>query len=237
MKQYRIVIVEDDKDYASYLASCLSRYGEENNCSFFARVYNKAESFLDVYNKSADIIFMDIELGEGFMNGMEAAKKFRKIDPVALLIFVTNMPQYAPQGYDVNALDYLLKPIDYASLRVKLDKALKILQERQGIPVKVKDKKGTRIISSSDLMYIEVMGHDLTYHTTEGEITSYGGLREKEAELSEANFARCSASLLVNLAFVKGLYGDDIEVGNEMLKIGRSKKKTFLEQLNKYLGN
>lgn len=237
MKQYRIVIVEDDKDYASYLASCLSRYGEENNCSFFARVYNKAESFLDVYNKSADIIFMDIELGEGFMNGMEAAKKFRQIDPVALLIFVTNMPQYAPQGYDVNALDYLLKPIDYASLRVKLDKALKILQERQGIPVKVKDKKGTRIISSSDLMYIEVMGHDLTYHTTEGEITSYGGLREKEAELSEVNFARCSASILVNLSFVKGLYGDDIEVGNEMLKIGRSKKKSFLEQLNKYLGN
>ncbi|MCR5546423.1 MAG: LytTR family DNA-binding domain-containing protein [Lachnospiraceae bacterium] len=237
MKQYRIVIVEDDSEYASFLASCLSKYGEENDCNFFARVYNKAESFLDVYNNSADIVFMDIELGDGFMNGMEAAKKFRKIDPLAILIFVTNMPQYAPQGYDVNALDYLLKPIDYGSLKVKLDKALKVIQERAGVPIKVKEKQGTRIISSNELMYIEVMGHDLTYHMVDGEITAYGGLREKEAELSGANFARCSASILVNLAFIKGLYGDDIEVGNERLRIGRSKKKAFLEQLNRYLGN
>ena len=236
MQQYRIAIVEDDREYASYLASCLSKYGEEKDCTFYARVYNKAESFLDAYTQSVDIIFMDIDLGQGFMNGMEAARKLRQIDPVALLIFVTNMPQYAPEGYDVDALDYLLKPINYGSLCVKLDKALKLLQERQGIPVKIKEKSGTRIVPSNELMYIEVMGHDLTYHTTEEVVTAYGGLREKEAELADYNFVRCSASILVNLAYVKGLYGDEIAVGNERLKIGRSKKKAFLEQLNKYLG-
>lgn len=236
MKQYRVAIVEDDRGYSDYLSECLNKYGDEKECSFSVRTYGKAESFLDDYRKAFDIVFMDVELGEGFLNGMEAAKKLRNVDSTVLLIFVTNMPQFAPEGYSVDALDYCLKPINYNNLSVKLDKALKILGERNGVPVKVKDKKGTRILSSGDIMYIEVMGHDLMFHTQSEVIVSYGGLSEREEELSAHNFGRCSASILVNLSYIKGLYGDEIAVGGEMLRIGRSKKKSFMEKLNSYLG-
>ena len=236
MKQFRVAIVEDDTEYSSFLESCLNKYGSEKGFDFNTKIYIKAESFLDDYKKAFDIVFMDIDLGKGFLNGMEAAKKLRLIDDTVLLFFVTNMPQYAPEGYGVDALDYCLKPISYSNLSVKLDKAMRLLEGRTGQPVKVKDKKGTHILSSNDIMYIEVMGHDLMFHTVDEIIDSYGGLSERETELSGSNFARCSASVLVNLAYVKGLYGDEIKVGRDMIKIGRSKKKAFLEQLNMYLG-
>ena len=185
MKQFRVAIVEDDKKYSDFLEKCLSDYGTEKDCSFRVRTYGKAEAFLDDYKAPCDLVFMDVELGDGFLNGMEAAKKLREIDPVVLLIFVTNMPQYAPEGYSVDALDYCLKPINYNNLSVKLDKAVRILSERGGVPVKVRDKKGTRILSSNDILYIEVMGHDLMFHTASEVIVSYGGLSEREAELSD----------------------------------------------------
>jgi len=236
MKQFRVAIVEDDKNYSDYLSECLVKYGSQKGCTFTIKTYGKAESFLDDYKKAFDVVFMDVELGDGFLNGMEAAKKLRMIDNTVLLIFVTNMPQFAPEGYSVDALDYCLKPINYNNLSVKLDKAVRILNERGGLPVKVKDKKGTRILSSGDIMYIEVMGHDLMFHTKDEVIESYGGLSEREEELAPHNFARCSASILVNLSYIKGLYGDEIAVGDEMLRIGRSKKKSFMERLNSYLG-
>ena len=236
MKQLRIAIIEDDNEYSSFLQSCLSRYGSEKGFSFSAQVFTKAESFLDSYKKTYDMVFMDVNLGNGFLNGMEAAKKLRNIDETVILIFITNMPQFAPEGYSVNALDYCLKPINYSNLSVKLDRAIKVLSSRSGQPVKIKDKEGTRIVSSNDILYIDVMGHDLMFHTTSGVIDSYGGLSERENELSGCNFARCSASTLVNLSYVTGLYGDEIDVAGERIKIGRSKKKAFMEHLNMYLG-
>lgn len=236
MKQYRVAIVEDDPDYSVYLNECLEKYGSEKDISFSIKTFTKGESFLDNYRQVYDMVFLDIDLGNGFLNGMQTAEKLRLMDSTVLLIFVTNMPQYAPDGYNVDALDYCLKPINYSNLSVKLDKAVKVLTQRKGSPVKIKDKGGTRIVSSSDIMYIEVMGHSLIYHTVDETIESYGGLSDKEEELSDKDFARCSASVLVNLAFVKGLYGDEIAVSNQMIKIGRSKKKAFLEQLNNYLG-
>ena len=236
MKQLRVAIIEDDKEYSSFLSECLNRYGSEKGFSFSTQIYTKAESFLDNYKKAVDIVFMDVDLGKGFLNGMDAARKLRNIDDTVLLFFVTNMPQFAPEGYSVNALDYCLKPINYSNLSVKLDRAVKVLSTRSGQPVKIKDKEGTRIVSSNDIMYIDVIGHDLMFHTTSGVIDSYGGLSERENELSDRGFARCSASALVNLSYVTGLYGDEIAVGNERIKIGRSKKKQFMERLNMFLG-
>ena len=236
MKQYRVAIVEDDSEYSAYLEDCLNRYGAEREISFSIKTFTKGENILDNYRQIYDIVFMDIDLGDNFLNGMETARKLRALDNMVLLIFVTNMPQYAPEGYDIDALDYCLKPINYSNLSVKLDKAIRVLSNRKGSPVRIKDKGGTRIVSSNDIMYIEVMGHDLIFHTVDEIIDSYGGLSERESELSGENFARCSASVLVNLSYVKGLYGDEIAIGNDRIRIGRSKKKAFLEQLNSYLG-
>ena len=236
MKQYLTAIIEDDPEYSRYLEECLARYGTEHDCAFQIRTFGRAEAFLDSVQGLYDLVFMDVELGDGWMNGIEAARALRAKGSMAMLFFITNMPQYAPSGYDVDAIDYCIKPINYRSLSVKLDKALRILSNRSGIPVRIRVKDGLRVISSSDIRYIEVMGHDLMYHTETEVITAYGGLKEKEEALSEHDFARCSASVLVNLRYVNGLYGDEVSVGSERIRIGRSRKKEFMTKLNNYLG-
>ena len=153
-----------------------------------------------------------------------------------MVFFITNMPQYAPSGYDVDAIDYCIKPIQYRSLAVKLDKAIRILGNRTGVPVRIRMKDGMRVISSADIRYIEEMGHDLMFHTEDEVISAYGGLKEREEDLSGQAFARCSASVLVNLRYVTGLYGDEVSIGDERIRIGRTRKKEFLQKLNEYLG-
>ena len=99
MKQYRIAIIEDDPNYTAYLEECLTRYGAAQGYTFAVKTFSKGENFLDNYRQVYDLVFMDIELGKGFLNGMDCARKLREYDPVVLLIFVTNMLQYAPEGY------------------------------------------------------------------------------------------------------------------------------------------
>lgn len=236
MSNYSAVIVDDDSGYADYLEKCLVKYGAETGTQFSVRRFSRGESFLAAYSPPADIIFLDVELGDGFLNGIDTAKELRKRDTMALLFFVSNMPQYAPKGYDVDAVDYILKPVNYNSLKIKLQKAERILRSRTGVPVKIRVKDGIRIVPSSDLMYVEVMGHDLVFRTADELISAYGTLSDREPELSAHDFARCSASCLVNLRYVRGLYGDEILVGTERKKIGRSKKKEFIARLNAYLG-
>ena len=236
MKQYLTAIIEDDPEYASYLEECLRRYGGEHGCAFQIRSYRRAEAFLESVQGLYDLVFMDVELGDGWMNGIEAARALRAKGSMAMLFFITNVPQYAPSGYDVDAIDYCIKPINYRSLSVKLDKALRILASRSGVPVKIRVKDGLRVVSSADIRYIEVMGHDLMFHTENEVITSYGGLKEREEDLRDQDFARCSASVLVNLRYVNGLFGDEVSVGSERIRIGRTRKKEFMTRLNKYLG-
>ena len=236
MKQYFAAIIEDDPSYTQYLEQCLTRYGAEHNCVFQIRAFGRAEAFLADSRIVDDMVFMDVDLGEGWMDGLGAARALRERGSMAVLFFITNMPQYAPSGYEVDAIDYCIKPINYNSLSVKLDKAVRVLAQRQGLPVRVKTKEGFRVVSSSDILYIEVKGHDLMFHTAQEVIGSYGGLSERERELQDREFARCSASALVNLRYVTGLHGDEITVGGQRLKISRSRKKEFLTRLNQYLG-
>lgn len=236
MKQYQTAIIEDDESYAEYLKECLARYGGEHGCIFQVRSFGRAEAFLEGTQGLYDLVFMDVELGKGWMNGIEAARALRARGSMAMLFFITNMPQYAPSGYDVDAIDYCIKPINYRSLSVKLDKALRILKNRDGVPVRIRVRDGLRVVSSADIHYIEVMGHDLMFHTENEVITAYGGLKEREEELKDRGFARCSASVLVNLRYVNGLFGDEVSVGSDRIRIGRSRKKEFMAGLNKYLG-
>ena len=204
MKQYFTAIIEDDPGYAGYLEQCLARYGAEHDCTFQIRSFSRAEAFLTDSRVVDDMVFMDVDLGEGWMDGLDAARALRERGSMAVLFFITNMPQYAPNGYEVDAIDYCVKPINYNSLAVKL--------------------------------YIEVKGHYLMFHTAREVIGSYGGLGDRERELQGREFARCSASALVNLRYVTGLHGDEIAIGTQRIKIGRSRKKEFLTRLNQYLG-
>ena len=118
----RIATVEDDANDLEALRTHLSRYEKENGLKFQVTEFRDGEDIVTDYSADYDLILMDIEMA--FLNGMKAAEKIRELDKDVIIIFITNMPQYAIQGYKVNALDYMLKPISYFSFSESMGRAL-----------------------------------------------------------------------------------------------------------------
>ena len=108
-----VAVIEDEKSASDALGQHLKRYGAETGEEFKIYVFPDAETFLQNYKADYDVVFMDIELPG--MNGMTAARELRKLDGKVVLVFVTNMSQFAVGGYEVGAFDFILKPVNYSS--------------------------------------------------------------------------------------------------------------------------
>ena len=155
----RCAIVEDSPRELEHLKECLARYSAERDIPLETTAFGDAASFLEHYRADYDIVFMDIELPG--INGMEAAHRLREIDQQVILIFVTNMAQFAVKGYEVDALDYIIKPAQYGPLSIKLDRAAQRWRAAAE-SVMVALPTGTQRLLLWEIYYIEVQGHKLT---------------------------------------------------------------------------
>ncbi len=229
-----VAIVEDDPKEAQILQSYFNHLPPEFQDTFQVRLFPTARSFLSTYQPIYDIVFMDINLPD--LNGLEAAGYMRRLDQSAVLIFVTSMAQYAVRGYEVDALDFLLKPVSFSTFTLKLKRALSkcAISWHHELLVTVSD--GVLRTSSARVKYVEVSDHALLYHTTDGVLRSYGNLKQVEAQLDPRQFVRCNRCYLVNLAFVRGIRGSSVILDDAELQISRPKRNAFLTALNNYLG-
>ena len=191
------------------------------------------EDIVTDYSADYDLILMDIEMA--FLNGMKAAEKIRELDKDVIIIFITNMPQYAIQGYKVNALDYMLKPISYFSFSESMGRALHRVnvQEKEFITIALKG--GKKKLDITQICYVEVQDHLLLYHTTEGSFATKGTIRDAESQLDAKSFFRCNRCYLVNLEYVDNYMGSDVSVNGDTIQVSRSRRKPFLDALNEYL--
>ena len=119
----RIAIVEDEKEYQKILTNYLRRYGEENGEDFQISYYSDGIDFVDEYVSQYEIILLDIKMK--FMDGMDAAKMIREKDKHVLIIFITNLAEYAIQGYDVAARGFVLKPVTYRAFSLQMERVCK----------------------------------------------------------------------------------------------------------------
>ena len=229
-----VAIVEDDDNYAETIQEYLKKFGKVQQEQFLVSRFHDGYEIVDGYNKAQDIILMDIEMG--LMDGMEAAEQIRKVDEQVIIIFITNMAQYALRGYNVNALDYVLKPISYASFTETLKKAVRSLDRTKEKYLSISMRDGVRRIKTSDIEWIESMGHRLTFHTLNGIYeTTIFSMKEMEDKLESEGFTRCSSSCLVNLKWVKEVENSTVNVNGELLKISRGKKNEFMTKLVSYM--
>lgn len=229
----QVAIVEDDKNYAASLKKYILRYEEEQNIKFLVEWFEDGEDIAEEYKGHFDIILMDIEMQ--FMDGMSAAKKIREVDEEVIIMFITNSPQYAMQGYAVDALDYVLKPINYYAFSQRLTRALSRMKKQEETYLTLNYRGGVQKIRISDLYYVEVRDHDLIYHTKDGNLMIRGTMREAEENLKEESFFRCNKAYLVNLEYVDGFENGDALVAGERLMVSRARKKEFLDALNNFM--
>ncbi len=167
-----IAIVEDDPECARTLRSYLSAFEKEANERFAVSEFADGLAFIGDYRSKYDLVLMDIDMPH--LNGLAAAKKLRKVDESAVIIFITNMAQYAIRGYEVDALDFLVKPITQSLLSAKLHKALRKIKNLQNKKLFLYTEDSVRCISVRDIRYIEVREHLLTYHLGGETITLRG---------------------------------------------------------------
>ncbi|MCD7754034.1 MAG: LytTR family DNA-binding domain-containing protein [Clostridiales bacterium] len=229
----RIAVVEDDPIYTAQLKDYLERYEKSAGEKLLVTCFSDGDEIAVGYKAEYDIILLDIEMG--FMDGMTAAEEIRKLDTEVVIIFITNMPQYAIKGYAVDALDYVLKPISYYAFSQRIDRAVARMQRRSRRYLYVGGKNGVQKLELSRICYVEVDGHKLTYHTLDGDVTSTGAMKDVEDSVDKKMFFRCNKGYLVNLERVDAIRGDNAVVNGVEVQISRSKKKAFLDALNDYI--
>lgn len=228
----RIAIVEDRDDEAQQLTGHIRRFGEEKKEEFFIERFSDGLDFVENYEPRFDIIFMDINMP--LMGGLSAAKRLRIVDPEVCLIFVTRLAQYALNGYEVGAKDYLLKPVNYGAFSFRFDKAMAAVKGNRHQTLLVKMRGGLSRIDTDSIRYIEVNMHQLIYHTIRGDLESWESLKsveERLGDLSGKQFVRCNNCFLVNLHYVNKVEGDILWVGDDQLKMSRMRKKNFMNML------
>lgn len=228
-----VAIVEDDAQYRDTIKRYLEQYTAENNREIKMRFFINAKMFVKEYRPDYDLILMDIELPDG--NGLDVIRKLREKDKDVLVIFVTNMAQYAVAGYEVDAFDFIVKPVSYFNFSVKLKRALDRLDMTEDTDFWVNAKTGKVRIRTKTLKYVEVMKHKVLYHTTDGVIETSGSMKNAIELLKNEPFGLCNRCYLVNFLFVEEVRKYTITVGGEELLMSHLKRDEFLRKLNMYL--
>ncbi len=229
----KVAVVDDDASYRKEIIGLLAKYEKEYGETFHITEYTDGDELLEQYHSNFDIILLDVEMQ--FMDGMTAAEEIRKVDQEVTLVFITNMPQYAIQGYRVDALDYILKPISYYAFSQSIKRAIGRRLKSDKKYLRFKIKGGEQKLAVEEIRFIEVIGHDMIIHALSGEIMTKGTIREMEENLREDDFFLCNKGFLVNLSYVDGIRGNDILIGTDTVPVSRAKKKSFMDALNKYM--
>lgn len=227
-----IAIVEDQTASAKRLTEFLERFSGENGEALKYVHFTGIEPFLENYHFQYDIVFLDIELPDG--NGMEAAKKLREKDPLVVLIFITHLMQYAVNGYEVNALDYMVKPVRYPAFALKMRRAIRLCAKLREDEVMLELKEYAIRLSASSIKYIEIYKHHIVYHTENGDYETYGVLKQVEELLPEKEFFRLGSSYIVNFRHIERLDRQSVTVDGKELPVSRLRRQEFLEACHQY---
>lgn len=208
-----IAIVDDEVTQIEYLRQLVNDWAEERCIAVDIYSYTGADAFLFAYEeKTFGLLLLDIEM-EG-INGMELAKKLRAEGDNIPIIFITGFADYMSEGYDVEALHYLCKPLER-------EKFIKVLDRYADRKMKAEDEiivdtaKGSIHISVSEIMYAEAFGRTSRLYMRDGtQIDGNVGIGVLLEQLTAAHFIHCHRSYAVNLRYVRAVGRTEVTLDN-----------------------
>ena len=232
----RIAIVEDEDSYVQVLTGYLKQYETEHSLSFQISVFHDGLDIVSEYKADYDIILLDIQMKH--LDGMKTAEKIRELDEDVSFIFITSTIQFAVQGYLVDALGYVVKPVAYLAFSQILGKAVKkVKQKQQKDYMTIEVEGGQMRLDISQIYYIESQRHNILFHTEKGDFLTAGPMKKVEALLKDKGFSKCHNAYLIHLMHVTGIVQNNVLLSDSTtLPVSRAKKKVFLEALTDYMG-
>ncbi len=178
-----VAVVDDERPFSDRLQSFIARYAAENGIEAEVTCFEDGIDIADDFRSKWDIIFLDIQMAH--MNGLDTARHIRACDSDVIIIFVTTMAQYAINGYEVDAFDYVLKPLEYPQFALRMRKAVKEVEKKKSHAWLYLKKWSDWVkVSTDDLLYIEVTGHTLKYVTADETYEMRAKIGDAENELA-----------------------------------------------------
>ena len=202
----RVAIIDNDREYTTLIEQYLHTYRQQHNLDIQVTRYESGEAFQADFHGQFDMILLDVSLPG--MDGVQAARILREKDTEVAILFITRLAQFAICGYEVDAMDFILKPVDYAAFAKSIHKALARVRKQQKRYLMVSDRNGSRIFR--------------------------GTISEAEKLLAAHDFFRCNKGYLVSLRHVEGIRNGCALVNGTELLISRPRKAAFLQALTEY---
>ena len=229
-----VAVLDDTPEDVLLLAGYLDRFQAEYGTLMQVRTFHASVDFLEEYQGEYDIIFLDIEMPGS--DGLTVAHEIRSRDRTVAIIFVTNMAQYAIRGYEVNAIDFMVKPVGYFNFAQKLEKAIRFHQTRGRRNILLQGEDGVVRLTAAELWYVEKDKDDLIYHTAVGDFQKRGTMKALKESLQGLPFAECTAGCLVNLDRVQRIWKESVFLPGVELPLSRRMKKAFTQRYIEYIG-
>ena len=206
-----LAICDDESAEITYLAALARKWAHARDVAVQISEHDSAENFLSKYenNKSVGILLLDVQMGG--MDGVTLAKKIRETNKKVQIIFITGYMEYIADGYEVEALHYLLKPVTDEKLNAVLDRAMgKLARNERFLSI---SHAGENIrVPLYEIHYLEVWRNYVTIHAeTEYEVKKTLGELEKELDDS---FFRVGRSYIVNLKYIRKTTKTEIYLSN-----------------------
>lgn len=231
----KIAVCDDNKADQDYVMKLLHEYANENGVILEMQAFTSAEQFLFQYadEKDYQMIVLDIEMER--MNGVELAKKLREDNREIQILFITGYPDYISEGYEVDALHYLMKPVGAEKLVKVMDKAIANLKVAEKV-LFIQVHGETLKVLTKNIYYVEVFSHSCMIHTTEGTVETQTSISDLEKNLLEG-FIRVHRSYLVNMEQIRRIAKTEIFLENgDIVPLARRKYKDVNIAFIRYFG-
>jgi DNA-binding LytR/AlgR family response regulator len=230
-----IVVCEDRKDHRDALCFLIERFFKEQNCPVIIKQYENSGFFLKDWEtkKTVKIAFLDIYMPG--LNGIDTARKIRETDKDMVIVFTTTSAAHALDGYSVNALQYLIKPVKYPEVAEVLDKCVKIFADSFEYVEVIADRLTTKALQKN-ILYVEILKDTLLIHTLTETIKSRFPLYKFEEQLNSSSFLRTSQSFIVNMRYIEEVGNNYfIMINGAKIPIRRSDKLAIKQAHRDYL--
>lgn len=230
MTKIRCAIVDDEFLARQYLCDYVSKV------PFLELVgdFNSPLAVMDVIkNSEIDLLFLDIEMPD--ITGLDFLKA---LDNPPKVIFTTAYKKYAVEGYELNVVDYLLKPFSFDRFLKAVNRVTETMQSNEKSVIEIQpspklyneyltiraDRKHYKI-NYEDLIYIEGQQAYVTFHATTKKVTALASLKELEERLPTAQFIRVHKSYIISIKHIDALEGNIVEICNFKIPVGKSYRK------------
>ncbi len=231
----RIAICDDEKHMSAHISTMASDFFRKKNREIQFRIFTSGEELLN-YDGQIDILFLDIQMTG--MDGLETARKLRADKFRGFLIFITVLKEMVFQSFEVQAYDYLVKPVDEKQFGKTMERLYTSMQNASEDSLLVQKGYEVHIIREDEIVFCEIIDRKIYLNLTSGEVVDYYERIENLESKLDSHFFRCHRSYLINLKHLKGYKNGTAYMDNgKEVPVSRLRRKEFSGVVLQYMKN